>query len=475
MDDAVSTARTDWAPGRVTVAGALREAVVSMLAALATLGCTLTIAKGSGPAVLAVVLSVSLSRSHLDRDWRQRLESTAALPVVGLAALGVGLLLLYRPWLGAIVFVAGLFVSIWLRRFGATAQRLGSLIALPFVALLVAPPIVMTQAGPVPAPLLPILIALLALLWVGVLHALARRTGSLPPPKPAPRPLAKPQERAGTTRESGLCPIASTRMAVQMTVALAASFVVGFAFFGDRWAWIVLTAFIVNSGNRGRLDVAYKSVLRVVGAAAGTVAALLVSRYLGGNGFGTAVLILTAVFLGVWLRPLGYAWWALFVTVALALLQGFGDLPVAQLLALRLEEIVIGALLGVASAWWVLPVRSISVLRRRLADALAALSAALDPATPERTATAFLAAVAGVEQLAPAFRAVCRVTRRLRRLQPADWIDVLLACRNPAAALIENGETPADVRRSISAARKALREPSTLLPALQNLQRALAG
>ncbi|WP_426700061.1 hypothetical protein ACPPVV_11695 [Rhodanobacter sp. Col0626] len=41
-----------------------------------------------------------------------------ALPVVGLIASGVGLLLLRVPWIGAVVFVAGMSVSIWLRRFG---------------------------------------------------------------------------------------------------------------------------------------------------------------------------------------------------------------------------------------------------------------------------------------------------------------------------------------------------------------------
>ena len=66
-------------------------------------------------------------------------------------------------------------------------------------------------------------------------------------------------------------------MAIQMAVALVLSFVVGYVYFAERWAWLVLTAFIVLSGNRGRLDVAYKSVLRVLGAAAGTLLAALLS------------------------------------------------------------------------------------------------------------------------------------------------------------------------------------------------------
>ncbi|MEO8802096.1 MAG: FUSC family protein [Rudaea sp.] len=463
--------------GRATLASALREAVVTMLAAMGALLCTFTIAKGPGPAVLAVVLSLSLARSQLDCDWRHRIEAGIVLPFVGLAAIAVGTLLQHLPWLGAGVFVVGMFLSIWLRRFGPDAQRAGSLIALPFVALLVTPPIRLAPGSSIPALLLPIIIALLALMWVGVLHALAQRIGFLPEPATAHATPTTLQQ----TRESTLRPVASTRMAIQMAVALAVSFVVGYVLFANRWAWIVLTAFIVISGNRGRLDVAYKSALRIGGAAAGTILALSISVHVGEHGMAMAALILAAIFMGVWLRPLNYIWWALFVTVALALLQGFGDAPTSQILMLRLEEIVIGAAISVASAWFVFPVRSTDVLRRRMADALAAFAVAVDPATEQSTPSNFCSAIAGVDQLAPAFRARRRVARflhRRRSTQPADWIDALVQMRFNALNLIESGVRPAEVRRAIGAARKCLREPTALLQALQalriTLDRALA-
>jgi Fusaric acid resistance protein-like len=454
------------AAGVAPILRALREASVTMLAAIATLLCALAMDPGPGPAVLAVVLCLSLSRSELDRDRRGRIEAVVALPIVGLVATGVGILLHRAPWLGALVFVAGMFVSIWLRRFGATARRIGSLIALPFVALLTTPYIPARQAGPLPAALIPIVIALLALLWVGALHALARRVRFLPP-------VREPEHPAWLTRSSPLRPIASTRMAIQMAVALAASFVVGYVYFAERWAWIVLTAFIVASGNRGRLDVAYKSLLRILGAAAGTLVALSLSIHAGSRDTTTIVFIFGAIFMGVWLRPLGYAWWALFVTVALALLQGFESLSASRILWPRLEEIMIGAVIGVISAWFVLPVRSSAALRRRIADALAALSDTLDPATPMRMPANFVAAVARVEQMAPAFRASRMVTRHFRPMQPADWVDALVACRDPAIALIEKSETPSSVRRAVGTARKSMREPREILPALHELHGSL--
>ena len=42
--------------------------------------------------------------------------------------------------------------------------------------------------------------------------------------------------------------------------------------FGSHWIWVVLTAYIVCSGNRGRGDVVHKSAIRVIGAACGTLA-----------------------------------------------------------------------------------------------------------------------------------------------------------------------------------------------------------
>jgi uncharacterized membrane protein YccC len=450
---------------------------------LLTLGCVLRLSPGLGPGTMAVVLCISLSRSQLDQSRRGRVEAALALPVVALAATGVGLLLHRAPWLGAAVFVAGMGLSIWLRRFGPLARRAGSLIALPFVVLLTTPYLPPDPRSPVPALLMPVLVALLAFGWVSALHALARRLGWLPEPLLEPifqPPPAAVQRPAAPAAAPTLRPIASTRMALQMVVALALSFAIGYGFFAERWAWIVLTAFIVLSGNRGRLDVAYKSLLRVLGAAAGTVLALSIGGFGPSGGPTTVAAILLAVFLGLWLRPLGYGWWALFVTLALALLQRLAGEAVPALLWPRLQEIVIGALIGLASAWFVLPVRSTAVLRRRLADALAALSEALseppDPSLPlpQRQPEPFIAALAAVEQLAPAFRASRRLTRRLQARHPADWVDALADCRDPALALIGQAQAPAAVRRAVGAARKALREPDEILAALQTLRTALA-
>ncbi len=468
---------------RALLLRSLREAVVTMLAASAALLSALGVDPEPGPAILAVVLCLSLSRSHLDRDLRGRLEAVVVLPVVSFAALGVAVLLHELPAVGAATFVAAVSLSIWLRRFGAAGRKAGSLIALPFVVILVTPYVPPTRVSHAMSLLLPVIVALLALFWVGVSHALARRLRLLAPAESdVDAPPTRPAKTAAPASAGGLRPIASTRMALQMGVALGVAFVVGGLVFPERRAWIVLTAFIVGSGNHGRLDVVYKSLLRVLGAGAGTAIALAASARIGAHDTATVALILLAVFVGTWLRPVGYAWWALSVTLALALLQGYTGTASPGLLGLRLEEIAIGALVGVAAAWFVLPVRSTDVLRKRVADTLAALADALDPSAPARTPGPFLAALARLDKIAPPFRAVrwaSRLTSRLRAPRPthrhvADWIDTLAACRAPAVALIEGGHTPGGVRKAVGAARKALRQPQALGAALQDLRQALA-
>ena len=453
------------------IARSLREAVLALVAMLATLACSQWIAPGPASAVLGVVLALSMARSHLAGERRGRLEALVALPLVGLASVGIGALLRHAPWAGATLFVVAMAASIWMRRFGSRARRAGSLVALPLVTLLVVPHLPQHDGGVLARLLVPVGIAVAALAWVTLAEALGRRIGW--------RAQAGAVEAEGdappASSAGALHPPAHTRMALQMAAALGAAFAVGEAFFPAHWSWIVLTAFIVNSGNRGRQDVVYKSALRVGGAAAGTIAALALAGPAAVQGAPAAALILGCVFAGVWLRPLGYGWWALFVTLALALLQGLQPQPgpPMALLGQRLVEIAIGAVLGVAAAWFVFPIRSTDVLRRRVADALAAMAEAMDPANADRGPARIATAIAQVEQLRPSFHARRLVLRRWRPLQPVDWIDTLSACRAPAMALVARGETPGAVRKAIGAARQAMREPAGIGPALEALRQVL--
>lgn len=147
-------------------------------------------------------------------------------------------------------------------------------------------------------------------------------------------------------------------MAAQMGVALGAAFAVGHLVLGEHWAWVVLTAFVVCSGNRGRGDVVDKSLLRVAGAGVGTAAATILAGLFGPADPWQVVAIFVLLALGTWSRPLSYAYWAACITAALAFLYGYFGQTAPSLLFERLGGILLGGVLGVAASWFVLPVRT---------------------------------------------------------------------------------------------------------------------
>ncbi len=89
--------------------------------------------------VLAVALTLTLSSSQRTADTRRRLTALVLLPATAGASIFVGRLIGSHYALGATVYTAGMALAIWIRRYGHTATKIGTLIALPLVTLLVVP------------------------------------------------------------------------------------------------------------------------------------------------------------------------------------------------------------------------------------------------------------------------------------------------------------------------------------------------
>ena len=402
--------------------------------------------------VLTTVLGMTLGRTQRHRGLRNRLFALGTLPLVAVACNEVARLFVQHPNVADALFTAALGLSIWMRRFGGLTTRLGTLIALPFIALLVTPVPVLPGQSPSTgrSMLWSAVAALVAYVWVWVVQAVAERSGFVAPPRTSEAP---PSEPAKSGQGSRRIP-ASTRMAVQMTLSLALAFVIGRTVFSPHWTWIVLTAFIVNSGNRGRGDVVHKSLLRIAGAGLGTIVATLVSGLLPPHDNAAIVIILIAIILGSWLRTINYAYWAACVTSVISLLQGYFGEGHVGLIGERLLQIVIGGALAVGIAWFVLPVKSSQVLGRRVKACMGALrdarQAAQDPqTTPAEFAVhhqRFAEHLAQLELVAPSFIA----HRRLHRLRgrdgghPADAIDAIRACAEPMAIIAARESSESD-------------------------------
>ncbi|MFH8338193.1 hypothetical protein [Streptomyces sp. AM6-12] len=226
--------------------------------------------------VLAVALTLTLARGRWSADRRGRLTALALLPPSAALCAGLSRLLAAHYWPGAALFTAGLALAVWIRRYGPAATRAGTLLTLPLIALLIVP-VPTLPPGARSAAVNPGWSALIgALAWTSMLlvRTLAGRLAPRPedPGPPTPRRATAPRPRP------------STRMAVQLAAAIAAAFALGRLLYADHWPWLVLTAYVVASGNRGRTDVLHKGVRRFAGACAGTLLATGVAAAgLGGH------------------------------------------------------------------------------------------------------------------------------------------------------------------------------------------------
>lgn len=438
--------------------------MTAVLAALVACIPAVTLGVGDSIVVLAVMLSISFTAERAGTRTAHRVLSLVLLPIVGVAAGAVGLLMVTVPVAGDALFVVVLSAAIWVRRFGALAARVGTLIALPFIAVLVVPVPAPVGSGHgfVPwAAAIALAVALLAL----VVQWIARATGILPASPQSNDAVAPPR------RPSRLRPIASSRMAVQMAITLTGAFVIGHLAFGEHWFWAVLTAYIVASGNRGRGDVLFKGVHRTIGALGGTLLAGILSFAapsgpITGPAAGMIVGAIAIILaLGLWLRPAGYGWWAAAMTAMLSLCHELDGTEPGPAMLIRLAAIVVAGALAVAVAWWVLPVRTGDALRARTSAALAALSELLvaclrEPDAVARSRAAFDAALGALRQLGPTLR--LERSARVRGRDGghrADIIPALDACWASADALaagVEHGHPlpPASARELGTIARR---------------------
>jgi hypothetical protein len=413
----------------------LRGTAAVMSAVLATFASAVLIEHlaglSPGIVVVAVVLALTLSRvqrRHADH-W---LVAVLVPPAIAVAASEVGVLMFRHPNVGDTLFVLALSGAIWIRRFGPAYSRAGTLATLPFIAILITP---------VPAVAIGhtnrlwfAAMALIAAGWVTLAKEFSSKLWSSTDRAPAILPPARNLQAPANSGRRRMA--VSTRMALQLAVALSAAMVVGHLLFPDHWSWLVVSAYIVSSGNRGRGDVVYKGLLRVAGAAVGTVVATVIAGQFEPGDRTAVVLIFVVLTVGTLVRRLSYAYWAACITAVLALLYGYFGEPTTSALPGRVGAIAIGALLAAAAAWFVFPVRTVDVARRRMGGVLGALR---DYVAAARESTNRLdseqhrvdATIEELEQIAGPIRLHRRLPARLRgrKAHPDDALRAILRCR----------------------------------------------
>ncbi|CAN5193178.1 hypothetical protein BH09ACT5_BH09ACT5_15930 [soil metagenome] len=171
-------------------------------------------------------------------------------------------------------------------------------------------------------------------------------------------------------------------------------------------------------------------------------------------------ILICSIVVGLVLRGVSYAFWALAITLVLSLLQsGLGAEPID--LGARVLAILVGAACGILASWFVLPIRSEGVVRRRLAGVLSGLEERVTKGSPAPS-------LVPVDEVAPPFVLLARTP-----LAPARWRrtgEWIILVREIAPLVVDDSALP-----QLRAARRAMREPDAIRGALAELLAAVRG
>ena len=194
-----------------------------------------------------------------------------------------------------------------------------------------------------------------------VLRNMVAALASMPGPESAAQAMqAEPGDSEKLsiqdTKEPALLP--TTRAAIQVTLACILAIVPGEFLSPQRWYWAVITVFVMFTGTQSRGDVLAKGMQRAMGTLAGVAAGILVATAVSGQYIVSLCLIFACVFLAFYFLQAAYGLMVFWITILISLLYGLLGYFSPALLALRIEETAIGAIIGVLVAMFILPTSS---------------------------------------------------------------------------------------------------------------------
>jgi uncharacterized membrane protein YccC len=208
-------------------------------------------------------------------------------------------------------------------------------------------------------------------------------------------------------------------MAIQMGIAVGGAIIAGDAMSGRRFYWAVIAAFITFMGANTAGEQVRKSVFRVAGTFLGVIVGAVLAHLVGDQVPLQVAVVLIALFLGLYLFRINYAFMTIAVTVMVSQLYvelgEFSD----SLLALRLEETAIGAGVAIATVLVVLPLHIGRVARVAARQQVEALTDLIDRcldrlADPASAAGSDLELRASARRVDVAYQALAATVRPMR-------------------------------------------------------------
>jgi uncharacterized membrane protein YccC len=152
------------------------------------------------------------------------------------------------------------------------------------------------------------------------------------------------------------------RSALQITLASAIAMTFGLMLSRERWFWAVLASFLVFTNTTSRGDTAMKSLQRSIGTLFGIAIGLVLATLLNGQMAIAIPVSVACIFFAFYFLQVSYAAMTFFVSIVLCLVYGMTGALTFDLLALRIEETMIGAAAGTAVAFLVFPAKTRGVL-----------------------------------------------------------------------------------------------------------------
>ncbi|MGU3292453.1 FUSC family protein [Williamsia sp. M5A3_1d] len=265
------------------------------------------------------------------------------------------------------------------------------------------------------------------------------------PPVEAPEGPVTPEHRGLRARFDRLEP--STRTAIQVAIATSVATVLGELVSPNRWYWAVLSAFVVFTGTTTRGEILTRAGHRIVGTVGGVFAGVLLAAVVGNRAPIQLALIVVCVFCAFYLVTVANGLLVFFVTVLLAMLYGLlGTFSIA-VLELRIAETCVGATVGIAAAYFILPTRTRETVREKVDAYLDALGDVIDDSITsvvEPGSGVDLVPVArrldtALQELQTAARPLGMGPASRARRGTARLVRVLEACDRAAHALVRAG------------------------------------
>ena len=173
----------------------------------------------------------------------------------------------------------------------------------------------------------------------------------------------------------------TTRQAIQAVIGAGLAILGGEFVSTSRWYWAVITAFLVFANTTSRGDILIRGFRRTVGTLLGILAGMIAATLVTGQNVLILVLIIGCISLGVYVVQVSYGLMTFFMTMMLALLYSLIGTFTPEVLVLRLEETVLGAVAGGIAAVLVLPTKTREIIKEDVAAVLQALRQFIGDAT----------------------------------------------------------------------------------------------